>query len=176
LGNWEVAGLRGAAEGAPVLAVAEALANERIVEWWVSIRKMMDIDVVIARRGAKLTRVLTQRLEQGGVVALLCDRDLKGTGVPVTFFGEQTTLPAGPIALACRSGAIVLPVGAYFNRRAGHHFEIYPPLQIPEEGDLDQRVAEGTRLLAEVLEVIIRQAPQQWHLLMPNWPSDRELP
>jgi lauroyl/myristoyl acyltransferase len=174
VGNWEVAGLRGAAEGARVLAVAEALADARIVEWWVSIRNMMDIDVVIARRGAKVTRDLTQRLEEGGVVALLSDRDLKGTGVPVMLFGEETTLPAGPIALACRTGAIVLPVGTYFKRGAGHRFQVYPPLQIPEEGDLEQRVAEGTRLLAEVLEGIIRQAPQQWHLLMPNWPSDKD--
>ena len=122
----------------------------------------------------KLTRDLTQRLEEGGVVALLSDRDLKGRGVPVMLFGEQTTLPAGPIALACKTGAIVLPVGTYFHRGAGHHFEIYPPLEIPEEGDLEQRVAEGTRRLAEVLEDIIRKAPQQWHLLMPNWPSDKE--
>jgi lauroyl/myristoyl acyltransferase len=176
LGNWEVAGLRSAAEGARVLAVAEALADDRIVKWWVSIRNMMDIDVLIARRGMKLTRDLTQRLEEGGVVALLSDRDLKGRGVPVMLFGEQTTLPAGPIALAARTGAIVLPVGTYFHRGAGHHFEIYPPLEIPEEGELEQRVAEGTRLLAEVLEDIIRQAPQQWHLLMPNWPSDKDQP
>ncbi len=174
VGNWEVAGLRAAAEGARVLAVAEALADERIVNWWVSIRNMMDIDVVVARRGAKVTRDLTERLEAGGVVALLCDRDLKGRGVPVMLFGEETTLPAGPIALACRTGAIVIPVGTYFKRGAGHRFEMYPPLEIPEEGELEERVAAGTRMLAGVLEDIIRQAPQQWHLLVPNWPSDRE--
>ena len=30
------------------------------------------------------------------VVCLLCDRDLDHTGVDVEFFGERTTLPAGP--------------------------------------------------------------------------------
>lgn len=175
MGNWEVAGLHAASVGARVLAVAEALPNERVVQWWIDMRNMMEIDVVIARKGARVTRDLMARLESGGTVALLCDRDLKGTGIPVELFGEETTMPAGPIALACRSGAVVIPVGTYFRKGAGHQFVIYPPLEIPEGDDLDQRVREGTRRLAEVFEDIVREAPQQWHLIVPNWPSDREV-
>jgi len=174
MGNWEAAGLSAAAAGARVLAVAEALPNERIVQWWIDMRNMMEIDVVIARKGARVTRDLMRRLDEGGTVALLCDRDLKGTGVPVAFFGEETTMPAGPIALAIRSGAVVLPVGTYFKKGAGHHFVIYPPLEIPDGEDLDGRVRAGTQRLAEAFEDIIRAAPQQWHLVVPNWPSDRE--
>jgi lauroyl/myristoyl acyltransferase len=29
-----------------------------------------------------------------------------------------------------------------------------------------------TQQLAHELELLIRVAPQQWHLLQPNWPSD----
>ena len=56
MGNWEAAGLRAAAEGARVLAVAETLSNPRIVEWWVRMRKMMDIDVVLLRKGQRQGR------------------------------------------------------------------------------------------------------------------------
>ena len=34
-----------------MLAAAEGLANERLVRWFVGMRAMMDIDVVIVRRG-----------------------------------------------------------------------------------------------------------------------------
>ena len=37
----------------------------------------------------------------------------------------------------------------------------------------DKRLAEITRLIAMGLEHLIRKAPEQWHLLQPNWPSDR---
>lgn len=174
VGNWEAAGLRASAEGARVLAVAEDLGNERIVQWFITMRAMMDIDVIIARRGARTTRQLLQRLEEGGVVALLCDRDIQGRGVPVTFFGEQTTLPAGPVALADRSGAVLLPVGTYFAPSAGHRFVVRPPLEIPDHPRAEDRVREGTQLLAKVVEDVIRVAPEQWHLVQPNWPSDRE--
>jgi KDO2-lipid IV(A) lauroyltransferase len=173
IGNWEIAGLRAADEDARVLAVAEELGNERIVEWFIAMRGMLSIDVVIARKGGSVTRDLLQRLREGGVIALLCDRDIKGTGVPVEFFGEETTLPAGPIALADRTGAILLPVGTYFARGAGHVFEVREPLEIPQLEDQDQRIAAGVRRLAGVVEDVIRRAPEQWHLILPNWPSDR---
>lgn len=173
VGNWEMAGLRAAEEEARVLAVAEALGNERIVEWFTEMRRMMQIDVVIARKGARVTRDLMKRLDEGGVIALLCDRDIKGTGVEVEFFGERTTLPAGPIALADRSGAVVLPVGTYFADGAGHAFEIRPPLEIPAADDQAERIAAGVAALASVVEEIIRKDPSQWHLIVPNWPSDR---
>ena len=76
------------------------------------------------------------------MVALLCDRDLKGRGIPVTLFGEETTLPAGPLILACRTGAIVLPVGTYFARGAGHTFDVYPAARDPATG-ADRRAGAG---------------------------------
>jgi phosphatidylinositol dimannoside acyltransferase len=27
-------------------------------------------------------------------------------------------------------------------------------------------------MLARELEVLVRRAPQQWHMFQPNWPSD----
>jgi KDO2-lipid IV(A) lauroyltransferase len=135
---------------------------------------MMDIDIVIARRGARVTPALVERLRSGGTVALLCDRDLKGTGVPVTLFGEETTFPAGPIALADRTGAIVIPVGCYFKEGAGHTFALWPPLEIPDAPTAEERVALGIRRLAGIVEEIVRRHPEQWHLVVPNWPSDRE--
>jgi phosphatidylinositol dimannoside acyltransferase len=174
LGNWEAAGLRAASEGARVLAAAEGLANERLVRWFVKMREVMDIDIVLVKRGVSVTAALQQRLEEGGVVALMFDRDLKGRGIPVTLFGEETTIPAGPLNLALRTGAVVLPAGVYHDPGAGHTFHIYSALEVPAEGTFEERVQEGSRRLATVLEDMIRRAPEQWHVLQPVWPSDRE--
>ncbi|MFH2071409.1 MAG: phosphatidylinositol mannoside acyltransferase [Actinomycetota bacterium] len=174
MGNWESAGLRSAAEGARVLAVAEALPNHRIVDWFTQMRNMMDIDIVIARKGARVTGDLLARLQDGGTIALLCDRDLKGRGIPVTLFGEETTMPAGPAALAERTGAHLVPAGCYFRPGAGNRFVVHPRMEVPDLPTQEERVAALTQDLAAVIEGFIKEAPEQWHLLMPNWPSDRE--
>ena len=55
------------------------------------------------------------------IVCLLCDRDIQGGGIEVEFFGERTTLPAGPATLGLRAGAPILPVGVL----------LHPPGQRP---------------------------------------------
>ena len=48
-----------------------------------------------------------------------------------------------------------------------------PPVPLERAGKLRDDIARGTQLLARELEELIRAAPEQWHLLQPNWPSDR---
>jgi KDO2-lipid IV(A) lauroyltransferase len=106
-------------------------------------------------------------------VCLLSDRDIQGNGVEVDFFGERTTLPAGPAMLGIRSGAAVVPGAVYFTSAVdGHHCVIRPPLVFEKVGGLREQVAAGTQALALELEGLIRRAPEQWHLFQPNWPSD----
>ena len=57
-------------------------------------------------------------------------------------------------------------------RATGHLGLARPPLPHDRQGTLRQAVARVTQLLARELEVLIRRAPEQWHLLQPNWPSD----
>ncbi|MET0831956.1 MAG: phosphatidylinositol mannoside acyltransferase [Acidimicrobiia bacterium] len=172
-GNWESAGAASASHGAPVLAVAEALPNRRLIEWFVDLRRKVGMEVVLADGDRQLTATLVRRLKGGGTIALVSDRDLSGRGVAVTFFGEQTTLPAGPATLAERTGAILLPVGCYFAPGRGNRFVIEEPIAVPDLPTREERVVATTQALAEVMEEVIRRAPEQWHLFQPNWPSDR---
>ncbi len=169
-GNWEVAGLEAVRQDVPVLAVAENLPNRYIREWFIKARAAHDIEIVIARKG--VTSVLAERLRDGGTLALPSDRDLSGRGVKVVFFGEETTLPLGPGLLAERTGAPIVPVGVYFRGR-GHHLVVYPALPEPNGSTSADRLKERTQKMAHAFETIIRVAPEQWHMLQPNWPSDR---
>jgi len=67
----------------------------------------------------------------------------------------------------------LLPVGCYF-KDGGYRVVVHEPLTIPEQGSRSEKVALVTQALAIRLEEIISEAPEQWHLVQPNWPSDRE--
>jgi len=49
---------------------------------------------------------------------------------------------------------------------------VLPALDTSRQGRLRDDVARVTQDLAYALEDLIRRAPEQWHLLQPNWPSD----
>ena len=169
LGGWELAGAYIAAMGDPITVVVEALQPPEAFRWFAELRQTMGMTVVAADTGAGAA--VARALAANHVVCLLCDRDLTGTGVPVDFFGERTTLPAGPATLALRTGAPLVPIAVYASG-GGHEAVLRPPLDTVRRTTLRADVARVTQDVACELEVLIRQAPDQWHLLQPNWPSD----
>jgi KDO2-lipid IV(A) lauroyltransferase len=113
-------------------------------------------------------------LSDNHIVCLLSDRDLGRSGPEVEFFGERTTLPAGPAILALRTGAPLLPSAIYFTDRIDAHLGwVRPPMRVERQSKrLRDDVHRITQDLAGELEILIRRAPSQWHMFQPNWPSD----
>jgi phosphatidylinositol dimannoside acyltransferase len=172
MGNWEAAAPVAVTEGVPVVAVAEQLKNRRITDWFTEMRAKFGIEIVLATGRVEVMRRLEAALAANKAVALLADRDLRGRGVEVSFFGEQTTLPPGPATLAIKMDAPLLPVACYFNG-SGHRVVVRPAIPVPDGESRSEQVREMTQTLAFEMEKLIRQAPHQWHLVVPNWPSDR---
>ena len=173
LGNWEVAAPVAVNKDIPVVAVAEALPNQRITDWFTEMRGEFGIEIVLATGRIEVMRKLEAAISANKAVALLSDRDLTGRGVEVEFFGETTTLPPGPATLAVKTGAPLFPVASYFDGK-GHRVVVKPAIPIPEADSRSKQVKEMTQALAYELETLILQAPGQWHLVVPNWPSDQE--
>ena len=172
IGNWEMAGTLSTDARVRITAVAEALSNQRVASWFTDMRAQLSIEVVLAE-GASTMRALLAALRDGRLVALVADRNIGGKGIEVEFFGEQTSLPAGPAVLALRTGAALLPCASYFKSGAGHRVVVLPPVGVPPRGT-PRRAEAMTKELARRFEDLIREAPTQWHLVQPNWPSDRE--
>jgi KDO2-lipid IV(A) lauroyltransferase len=162
VGSWEWGGAWLDAVGYPMISVAERLEPPELFDWFIEQRKL----------DASSAHVL-KALRAGRLVGLLCDRDLVGNGVEVEFFGERTTMPAGPATLALRSGAALLPTVVYSGPGQYHTAVISPPLDTTRSASLRKDVARLTQEIATCFEHFVRRAPEQWHLFQPNWPSER---
>jgi KDO2-lipid IV(A) lauroyltransferase len=171
LGGWEWAGRWMAERGLPMTVIVEPLQPPELFEWFTKLRSDLGMNVVPLGPDAAPTILAT--LKKNGLVCLLSDRDIQRNGVEVEFFGEKTTLPAGPAMLGIRGNTPVLPVAIYFTDSIdGHHAVVRPPVHLEKVGSLRDSVALGTQAIAHELEILIRRAPEQWHMFQPNWPSD----
>ena len=95
VGSWEYGGAFLAAKGFPMTAVAERIEPPELFDYFVAQRAAMGLTIVPL--GPDSGGAVLHTVRQGGLVGLLCDRDLTGNGIEVEFFGEITTMPAGPL-------------------------------------------------------------------------------
>ncbi|MEJ8277651.1 phosphatidylinositol mannoside acyltransferase [Pseudonocardia spirodelae] len=167
-GNWDLAGLYLLREldrmGLdPVLTtVAQRLRPDAVFRRFLAYRRALGFEVVTADEPRAAHRALTGRLRRGGVVCLVADRDLAGTGTGVTFLGGPARLPSGPARLARLTGAALYPAYPYFTDDAWG-VEVGPAVAVPD------RAAEphAVQRLADHFGDMIARRPQDWHMLQP---------
>jgi len=171
IGSWEYGGAFLATQDLPMTAVAERIEPPALFDYFVEQRAAMGLTIVPL--GQKSGGAVLSTLRDGGLVGLLCDRDIEGTGIEVDFFGERTTMPAGPATLALRTGAMLCTGAVYSGPGRDHRAIIEPPLDTTRTGPLRKDVARLTQEIATRLEGLIRRAPEQWHVFQPLWLADR---
>ena len=174
IGSWEYGGAFLATQDLPMTAVAERIEPPALFDYFVEQRAAMGLTIVPLDRQSGGTLLST--LRAGGLVGLLCDRDIEGTGIEVDFFGERTTMPGGAATLALRTGARLCTGAVYSGPGRDHRAIVEPPLDTTRTGSLRADVARVTQDIATRLEGLIRRAPEQWHVFQPLWLADRPVP
>jgi KDO2-lipid IV(A) lauroyltransferase len=175
LGNWDAAGAWVGARGQLLVTVAEVLRPRRMFDFFVEHRESLGMKIIPAAPGA--TDRLAQAVEDGAIVAILGDRDLKNRGPVVDFLGEPAHLPPGPAVVALRTGVPVMVAGVYNiildDGRRGWTAEISDPIELPEASEEDA-VAILTQRIADMLGEFVRKRPEEWHVFQPFWKADRD--
>jgi KDO2-lipid IV(A) lauroyltransferase len=174
IGSWEYGGAFLATQNLPMTSVAERLEPPELFEFFVRQRAAMGLTILPLDASSGGSVMST--LREGKLVGLLCDRDVAGNGIEVEFFGEPTTMPAGPATLALRTGARLVTGAVYSGPGRDHRAIVEPPLDTTRQGSLRRDVARLTQQIATRFEGLIRRAPDQWHVFQPLWLADRPDP
>lgn len=111
------------------------------------------------------------KLKRGGLVGLLSDRDFFQNGLPVTFFGHQTTLPSGAVRLARETGAPIVPLFAERLER-GYRLTVEPPFHIHRTDDPRADMIGGLQQIVTRYEHYIKSAPEQWVMFQRVWAEE----
>ena len=172
-GNWDLAGAWACDQFGTLTTVAERLKPEGLFEQFIAYRESLGMEI-LGHDDADTFRVLLDRLRAGGLVCLVGDRDLSAHGIPVEFFGEATSMPAGPAMLALLSGAPVHPVTLWYSQDRAHA-RVLDRVQIPDAGDRADKIAQMTQEIADGLATGVREHPEDWHMLQPFWFADRKV-
>jgi lauroyl/myristoyl acyltransferase len=176
-GNWDIAGLMVSRHLGAITTVAERLRPDAMYRRFLAHRESLGMEVLPLTGGdAPVSGILKDRLRAGGIVCLIADRDLTRSGIPVTFFGEETRMPAGPAMLAALTGAELRAVHLSYTERDGSTPQgwrqvIGPAIDLT--GDrLRDTVYRATQMMADQFAVHIARHPADWHMMQPFWIAD----
>ncbi|MCH8901618.1 MAG: hypothetical protein IIC88_04900 [Chloroflexi bacterium] len=166
-GNPDMATQGLAASGLRVLVLTEPLQPQALSDFTHWLRSHHGHEYRPADFGG--VKAAVRQLKRGGMLCILSDRDVGGTGVPMEFFGAEASIPLGAVDIAMRTGADLIP--AWARRLPGYRFEarIGPPVELVRTGDFDADVRANARRLLAVFERELRADPGQWAVLEPIW-------
>jgi lauroyl/myristoyl acyltransferase len=167
MGSWELACASWAAHYGEIGVMVEQIEPRRLFQHVFELRSRMGIKVIpLSQTGA---RDILRLLKAGRMVVLAMDRDILGTGRPARFFGEVARFPTGPIELALKTGAPLLPAFSVRDKDDRYIAIGEAPMFLTPSGDHEADVRGAMEQILAAFERYIRKYPDQWHVLEPIW-------
>lgn len=169
LGNVDLVGQLPMVYGVPLTAVAWRTEPERLFRYALSLRQSRGLRL-LPSDGPMMD--LFRALRRGELILLGLDRAVSDNVRPVDFFGSPAPLPDGPVRVALRTGAPLIPGFALRHPDDTFLIRLEPPVELPNTGDREADVAAGMKMVVAIMERYIAEHPEQWMVSVPVWPMD----
>ncbi|MBI3755623.1 MAG: lysophospholipid acyltransferase family protein [Deltaproteobacteria bacterium] len=159
LGNWELGAIFFGRQDIKINVVTFRDGIHRIDDIKGEYRKQHNINTVILGESPFAMVELLNALQRNEVVAMLVDRyENDNRSMATEFFGKAYHFPSGPLVLAKKTGAALIPG---FVVRDGETYRAIAekPIFIENDGDLQYYAQKITA----IFEYYIRQYPDQWY-------------
>ena len=166
IGNLEAVARGVAHHGWPVAAIADDSSFPELFELLTAQRRSWGVDMIPWRNLREIYGVL----KRNEILALVIDWGYRPGDVPVQMFGAWTTLPAGPAALAAKTGAPIVHI-AIRRSETGDQFLIAYGDPILVTSNDEASIRRATQAVADGLAATIGAAPEDWYSFKPLWPA-----
>ena len=170
-GNWELLGASILANGYTIRGITRQLRSKRLDAIVSSYREKVGWQGIDRDRSV---REVLRCLNRNELIAILADVDTRTQGIFVDFFGRPAYTPYGPVALALKTGAAILPTFIVRQPDDSHCAIVEAPLPLQQSGEKDQDLLVNTQRFTKVIESYIRRYPEQWIWMHERWKTKPE--
>ena len=171
MGNWEFAIPAGNNINLDLLAVAEPLSNNYVLNWFKKLRESLGIEIIIGGKGQNTFNTLEEKLISGKDICLLSDRSVNKSGVAVEFFSNIASFPRGPVALSLKTGVPIVPT-AMIKKSSGYMLYFHKPFYVPLFENEAKSIQQGLKTLSNSFEELISMDINDWHSIQPIWTTE----
>ena len=164
IGNFVLVGTRLRSEGYPISSLFRMPSDEGIKNLIDRILSPLRQQVIASRPRRLAVRRVLEALKRNEIVFILGD-NLKRGKIQTVLFDQNVPSPRGPVSLALRSGAALIPMYLIRNYQGGLQLVIEPEILLIRNGNMYEDITRNTRQIVRYLETLIGRYPDQWNWL-----------
>lgn len=165
-GNWELLGASLALSGYGINFIVRPARSPRLDVLVNRNRESMGIGCI--PRGRSVRGAL-RCLRRNELLGILADIDTRVDGVFVDFFDRPAFTPRGPVSIALRTGAALLPAFIIRQKDDTHRVVVEKALELEITGALEEDIRANTARFTKIIESYIRKYPEQWIWIHQRW-------
>jgi len=176
IGNFPLMLFKLAKEGYPINIVARPMRDKDTDSYVNDLRTEGGVKTIFSYPRKACISSILNALRNNEAVVIQMDQNFGTGGVWVKFFGKLAATAVGPVTLALRTKAAVVPVYMVREGRGKHQLKIFPEEELIIKKDKDETILLNVIKITRIIEKWIRKFPFQWAWVHRRWksrPSDQ---
>ena len=162
-GNFPVICQRLALDGYPLAIITARMHNKALNPMIPVVQRKAGIEPIPDNPRHRCVARSLAWLKKGGILFLQIDQNpSEEAGVPVDFFGQRLPTFRGPVVMAMRTGASILPMFIIRKENNNHQIIIEKPFVLKLMGNKEKDIRDNLGALSKIAEGYIRSDPSFW--------------
>ena len=170
-GNFPLLMARLALGGYKIGGIMRQMRDARMEKIFLEKRNRLNIKTIYSQPRSACVSNTIEALRNNEIVFTPIDQNFGTGGVFVNFFGRKAATATGPVILAQRTKAAIVPCFIVREPQDTHKIIFEPALNIVAGSNSEETVLINIHRLTDIIESYIRRYPAEWGWIHRRWKS-----
>jgi KDO2-lipid IV(A) lauroyltransferase len=170
-GNFPLLLARLALSGYKASGIMRPMRDSRVEKIFLKKRNRFGIKTIYSQPRSVCVSNTIKALRNNELVFIPLDQNFGTGGIFVDFFGRKAATATGPVVLAQRTKATILPCFIIRQKDDRHKIVFEPPLNLENGEDPGKTIVVNIQKLTNIIEYYIRRYPAEWGWIHRRWKS-----
>ena len=157
--------------GYKTVGIMRPMRDIRAEKMFMERRDKFNIKTIYNQPRSTCVNKTIEALRNNELVFLPIDQNFGTGGVFVDFFGRKAATATGPVVLAQRTKAVILPCFIIRQKDDTHKIIFESPLNLEQGRSSQETVIINIQRLTNIIESYIRKYPAEWGWIHRRWKS-----
>lgn len=170
-GNFPLMLARIQLEGYNTSGIMRPMHDARVEKFFIKKRDKLGIKTIYSQPRRFCVEETLRTLRKNELIFIPIDQNFGTGGVFVDFFGKKAATATGPVVLALRTKAAIIPAFIVRQKDDTHKIIFEKPLVLDEGKTPEETIVINIQKLTSIIEAYIRKYPAEWGWIHRRWKS-----